>query len=86
MPNIKSAIKRMRSDAKRNERNQKVLAELKTLDIKLRKLGSDPKKAGEVAKTLSQRYDQAASSGAVPRGRADRKKSRIAAFVARISK
>jgi small subunit ribosomal protein S20 len=85
MPNIKSAMKRMRSDAKKRARNQAVLSELKTLSKKLAQ-SSEPAKAKEVAAALISRYDKAVSHGIVPRGRADRRKSRIMQFLAKINK
>lgn len=84
MPNIKSAEKRMRSDAKKRERNQVALSEIKTLDSKLQKLSGKPEEAKEVAAKLVSKYDKAVVRGILPRSRADRKKSRIAAFIARI--
>lgn len=82
MPISKSAIKRMRSDAKKRERNQAALSELKTLDKKLRNLVSEaPEKAERVAKELISKYDTYVSKGIVPKGRADRKKSRIAKLI-----
>ena len=81
MPNTKSAIKRIRSDAKKRERNHIALEELKTLDRKLRRVSNDQNKAEEISSRLISRYDRAASRGIIPRGRADRRKSRIAAFV-----
>ena len=86
MPNIKSAIKRMRSDEKKAASNQAALSELKTLDAKLRKAVKDPKQAKEIAAKAIARYDRAVTRGIIPRGRADRKKSRIHAFVAKLSK
>ncbi len=81
MPNIPSAAKRMRSDTKKRTRNQAVLSELKTLDKKLRLLAKDPEKAKTLAHQVISRYDQAVSKGTIPRGRADRKKSRILKFL-----
>ena len=86
MPNIRSAIKRMRSDAKKHSHNQAVLSELRTLDQKLRKLAEEPAKAREVARLAVSRYDKAVSYGVIPKGRADRKKSRIARFLTKIKK
>jgi len=86
MPNIKSAEKRMRSDAKKHAHNLDCISELKTLDKKLRTLTGEPAKAQEVGHLLSSRYDKAVSRGIIPRGRADRKKSRIAAFLSKIKK
>ena len=84
MPNIKSAAKRMRSDAKKAANNKVVLSELKTLDAKLHKSGVDAGKAKEIAAKLIMKLDKAVSRGIIPRGRADRKKSRIAAFVKKL--
>lgn len=82
MPNIKSASKRLRSDAKRTERNQAVLSELKTLTRNYRKLvQAEPEKAVEYQKTLFHKIDKAASNGAIPKKRADRKKSRAAVLL-----
>ena len=86
MPNIASAIKRMRSDATKRAKNQATLSELKTLDQKFRRLTTDPTKAKELAGQLISCYDSAVSRGVIPRGRADRKKSRIAKFLASIKK
>ncbi|MDA9101244.1 30S ribosomal protein S20 [Omnitrophica bacterium] len=81
MPNIQSAKKRMRSNAKKSAVNQAALSELRTLDQQLKKAAADPKKAAEVAKKAVSRYDKAVSRGIIPRGRANRKKSRIAGFL-----
>ncbi|MBU9889090.1 MAG: 30S ribosomal protein S20 [Candidatus Omnitrophica bacterium] len=86
MPNIPSAVKRMRSDAKKRERNQAVLSELKTLNKKLTQLAQDPQKAKALAEKLIRTYDRAAVKGIIPRGRANRKKSRITAFLAKVVK
>ncbi len=85
MPNIKSAMKRMRSDAKKHDRNQAVISELKTLSKKLA-ASSEASKAKEVAKVLVSCYDKAVTRGIIPRGRADRRKSRIAQYVAKLGK
>ena len=80
MPNIKSAMKRMRSDAKKAERNSAVLSELKTLKKKLWAT-TEAAKAATQAQSLVSRYDKAVSQGVIPRGRADRNKSRVAAYI-----
>ena len=85
MPNIQSAMKRMRSDAKKRARNQATISELKTLSKKLTLTAGDPEKAKEVAAHLLSRYDKAVSRGIIPRGRADRRKSRVAQFLTKIS-
>lgn len=86
MPNIASAAKRIRSDAKKRAKNQAVISELKTMSKKLASLAPEPEKAKTLAATLVAKYDQAVTSGVIPRGRADRRKSRISAFLAKIKK
>ena len=81
MPNSPSAIKRVRSDDKKRLRNLATTSELKTLGKRLGTLKAEPAKAKELAELLVRRYDRAVSRGIIPRGRADRKKSRIAAFL-----
>lgn len=76
----------MRSDAKKNAHNQAVLSELHTLDQKMRKLAAETEKAVALAKELVSKFDKAVVKGIVPRGRADRKKSRIAQFVKKLKK
>ncbi len=79
-------MKRMRSDAKKEARNQATLSKLRTLNKKLTQAAAEPAKAKTVASELVSAYDKAVTSGAIPRGRADRRKSRIAHFVAKLSK
>ena len=84
VPNIKSAKKRIRSDAKKRARNQATVSELKNLHKRLLSLANEPAKAEEFARHLISNYDRAVSRGIVPRGRADRKKSRVAHFLAKL--
>lgn len=86
MPNIRSAAKRIRSDAKKRAKNQAVLHELKSMGKKLTQLAQEPEKAKTLAAALVSCYDHAVTKGVIPHGRANRKKSRIAAFLAKISK
>lgn len=74
----------MRSDAKKAARNLAVVSELKTLKKKLLALSGEPAKAKEFAQTVISRFDRAVTKGVIPRGRADRNKSRIAAFLSRL--
>ena len=78
-------MKRMRSDAKKQARNQATISELKTLSKKLAAV-SEAAKAKEIAHTLVGCYDKAVNRGIIPRGRADRRKSRIARYVAKLGK
>ncbi len=86
MPNIRSAAKRIRSDAKKREKNLAVLSELKSLSKKLAQLAAEPEKAQAVAAGLVARYDRAVTKGVIPQGRADRRKSRIALYLAKLKK
>ena len=78
MPNIASAAKRMRSDAKKKLTNQAVLSELHTLSRKLvDQVEAKAQSAKELARELISKLDKAVSHGIIPHGRADRKKARI---------
>ena len=78
MPNIPSAAKRVRSDAKRRLANQTTLSELHTLYRKLvAKVEAKAEGIKELAKELVSKLDKAVSRGIIPHGRADRKKARI---------
>jgi len=85
MPNSPSAIKRIRSDAKKRERNQSTLAELRTLDKKFRSFEGSADEARKVAKHLVSRYDRAASRGIIPKNQVSRKKSRVEKFLTKLS-
>lgn len=76
----------MRSDARKRAKNQAVLSELKTLSKRLSTSASSPEKAKTAAHELIACYDRAVSKGVIPRGRADRRKSRIAHFLAKLKK
>lgn len=85
MPNSRSAAKRLRNQNRKSERNQAALSELKTLSQKLGTLSATPDQAREYAAKVISRYDRAVSRGVIPKGRADRKKSRVAKFLAKLS-
>jgi small subunit ribosomal protein S20 len=79
MPILKSGAKRMRSDAKKRATNLETVSELKTLFKKLAALAQEKSKdAAERAKELVSLFDKAVSRGIIPKGRANRKKARIA--------
>lgn len=79
MANLQSSLKSIRSSERKRKRNQSALSELKTLWNQFTQLKeSDGDKAKTIAQRLSSRWDRAVSHGVVPRGRADRKKTRIA--------
>ncbi len=82
MPNIKSAAKRMRSDAKKRLKNQATLSELHTFYRKLAlQVKTNPGEAKVEARDLVSRLDKAVTRGIIPHGRADRKKARIAKLI-----
>ncbi|HOW88254.1 MAG TPA: 30S ribosomal protein S20, partial [Candidatus Omnitrophota bacterium] len=71
---------------KKRAKNLAVLSELKSLSKRLAQLASEPEKAQALASNLVARYDKAVTKNAIPRGRANRRKSRIALFLAKIKK
>lgn len=81
MPNIKSAKKRMRQAAVRQQRNRSAKSELRTLTRKATELAAkgDATAAGEAARLAAQRLDQAASKKIIHKNTAARRKSRLAA-------
>ena len=82
MPNMKSAIKRMRSDAKKRLHNQTVVSELHNRYKRLVPLVAENKEeAKKQGAVLMSRLDRAASHGIIPAGRAARKKARIARLI-----
>lgn len=73
MPLIKSAIKKMRQDAARAKTNR---VKIEALKKSLKQANADP-----TAENLSRAFsslDKAAKKGLIPKGRADRRKSRLA--------
>ena len=78
MPNTKSAERRVRRNERRAQINNRSLTRLKTLEKKYRE--AIKKGATEAATALREvvsAFDKAAKAGAIPRARADRKKSRL---------
>ncbi len=87
MANLHSAIKQIRKDSKKRIQNQAVRSELHSLWKKFSLLaGTNPADARPVANTLVSKWDRAVSRGIVPKGRANRKKSRIASALQKINK
>ncbi|PIQ85140.1 MAG: 30S ribosomal protein S20 [Candidatus Omnitrophica bacterium CG11_big_fil_rev_8_21_14_0_20_45_26] len=76
MPITRSAIKSMRSDARKHKLNQMITSEIKTLLKKVTVLASqDLEKAKAAAQSVTSKLDKAARKGIIPKGRADRKKA-----------
>ena len=84
MANIKSQIKRNKTNLKAQERNKAVKSELKTLIRKTREaISTGDKAAAETAlKAASVKLDKAVSKGVVHKNQAKNRKSAIAKKVA----
>jgi len=80
MPNTKSAQRRMRSSARKQAHNRSIKSRLHTLQRKYIELLAAGKKeeAMKALPAVSSAFDKAAKTGALHRGTADRKKSRLA--------
>ena len=84
MANIKSQMKRIRTNEKRRVRNQAVKSELKTLVRKTREAvdAGDAEAAEAALKVASRKLDKAASKGVIHKNQAANRKSAIAAKAA----
>lgn len=80
MPNKKSAERRARSSARKHQRNRIAKSGLKTIEKKfLAAATAGPKDAAATAfRAAAASLDKAAKRGVIPKGTADRKKSRLA--------
>ncbi|MCF7762634.1 MAG: 30S ribosomal protein S20 [Verrucomicrobia bacterium] len=80
MPNTKSAERRMRSSARKQQRNHSVKSSLHTLEKKyLRAVPGDNKDETTAALgKINSALDKAAKKGVIPKATANRKKSRLA--------
>ena len=80
MANIKSQIKRNKTNAKRTERNKAVRTALKTATKKVRAAATDgdAETATSRAREAARALDKAASKGAIHKRTAARRKSRLA--------
>ena len=83
MANIKSQIKRIRTNEKARMRNKAVKSELKTYVRRVREAvaGGDKEKAGEALVTASRKLDKAVSKGVIHANQAANKKSALAKAV-----
>jgi len=81
--NIKSQIKRIRTNEKARMRNKAVKSELKTYVRRVREAvaGGDKAKAGEALVTASRKLDKAVSKGVIHANQAANKKSALAKSV-----
>lgn len=84
MPNIKSAGKRLRSDAKKRTQNKGRKASIKFVQKSLAASLAGEEGAAKPAEALSKCFaqlDKAAKVGAIHKNKANRKKSRLLARV-----
>jgi small subunit ribosomal protein S20 len=79
MPNTKSAKRRMRSNVRKQAHNTSIKSRLHTLEKKyLAAVTAGKKEDASVAlRAVTSAFDKAAKVGAVHKGTADRKKSRL---------
>ena len=86
MANIKSQMKRIRTNEKRRVRNQAVKSELKTLVRKTREAvdAGDAEAAEAALKVASRKLDKAVSKGVIHKNQAANRKSKLAQRVASI--
>ncbi|MGW7618367.1 30S ribosomal protein S20 [Streptomyces antimycoticus] len=84
MANIKSQIKRNKTNEKARQRNKAVKSELKTAIRRTREAvaAGDAEKATEAARTAARKLDKAVSKGVLHKNNAANKKSAIAQQVA----
>ena len=84
MANIKSQIKRNRTNEANRQRNQSVKSALRTAIRSFREAveSGDKAKAAELGQTASRKLDKAASKGVIHANQAANKKSAIAKQVA----
>ena len=80
MANIKSQIKRIRTNEKRRQRNLAVKSELKTLVRRTREAveAGDKEAAIEALRSASRKLDKAVSKGVIHRNQAANRKSKLA--------
>ncbi len=87
MANIKQQKKRILLSEKQRLRNRHVKSTLKTLFKRLEGQVAEQQteQAGETARVLTSRIDQAAAKGVLHKNNAAHKKSRVASTMARLS-
>jgi len=84
LPNIKSAMKRVKINAKKNLRNRMVKSSMKTTIKKFDvAVASDPQQAANLLKASHSALDKAAAKGVIHKNAANRKKARLAKRLAK---
>ena len=79
MPNIKSAKKRVKTDAIKKERNKDKVASMRTAikKVKLSTKAGDKKEAVELLNNANKKIDKAVKQGLVHKNKAARDKSKL---------
>ena len=87
MANIKSQIKRIKTNEKARQRNKATKSALKTSIRRFREAAAagDTAKSVELAQAANRQLDKAASSGVIHKNQAANRKSAIAAQAAKLS-
>ena len=86
MPNIKSAMKRVKVNAKKNLRNRMVKSSVRTTIKKFDSaLHSDVRQAPVLLSGSFRALDKAAAKGVIHKNTANRKKARLARRLAKVS-
>ena len=85
MANIRSQIKRNRTNEKRRQRNRAVKSELRTRVKTALNAAGDGERGDEALRTALKKIDKAASKGVIHKNAAARRKSRLARAAARAS-
>ena len=85
MANIRSQIKRNRTNEKRRQRNRAVKSELRTRVKTALNAAGDTERGDEALRTALKKIDKAASKGVIHKNAAARRKSRLARAAARAS-
>ncbi len=86
MPNIKSAIKRVKVSEKKNLRNRIVKSKVKTAMKKFdAELTANPAAAGAQYAVTTSAIDKAVAKGILHKNTASRKKSRMAKKIAKLA-
>lgn len=87
MANIKSQLKRIKTNEKARQRNKAVTSSLKTSVRRFREAAQagDVEKAQEYARTASRQLDKAASKGVIHKNQAANRKSAIQKQAASLS-
>ncbi|MEW6911508.1 30S ribosomal protein S20 [Trueperella pyogenes] len=86
MANIKSQIKRNKTNEKRRLRNKAVKSEVRTLVRKVREAAEagQAEEAETALRVVSRKLDKAVSKGVIHRNQAANRKSKLAKLVAKI--